>query len=84
MTTNKVTFYTNIKCDACKATIEKAFEGKNLYTDFQVDLADPNRPATFTLAEGAKPEEVKRLIQEAGYKAEVVEDTNFLRKLFRR
>lgn len=79
---NKVTFYTNINCDTCKATVEKAFEGKNIYTDFQVDYSDPRRPATFTLNDGITTDQVQKLIQEAGYKAEMVDDTNMVRKLF--
>lgn len=81
---NKVTFYTNINCDSCKSTVEKAFQGKDLYTEFNVDFADPKRPATFNLKEGVKPADVKKLIQEAGYKAEVVEDTGLMSRLFKK
>jgi copper chaperone CopZ len=80
---NKVTFNTNINCDSCKATVEKAFEGKDLYTDFNVDFSNPKKPATFSLKEGVKPEQVRKLIHDAGYKAEVAEETSFMKKLFR-
>ncbi|RYD81209.1 MAG: heavy-metal-associated domain-containing protein [Sphingobacteriales bacterium] len=79
---NKVTFNTNINCASCYANVEKAFEGKKLYNDFQVDFANPKKPATFTLNEGVKTDQIRKLIKEAGYKAEVVDETNFLRKIF--
>ncbi len=81
---NKVTFHTNINCETCYGKVEKTFEGKNLYKDFKVDFANPKKPATFTLNEGVKTDQIKKLINEAGYKAEVVEETNFMRKLFNR
>ena len=82
MANKKVTFNTNINCGSCKATVEKAFEGKHLYNDLEVDFADPKRPATFTLAEGVSADEIKTVIESAGYKAEEVKSGGLFSKLF--
>ncbi|MGZ5281075.1 MAG: heavy-metal-associated domain-containing protein [Bacteroidia bacterium] len=78
----KVTFNTNINCQSCYDKVEKAFAGKELVKDFTVDFANPKKPATFTLNEGVKTDEVVKLINDAGYKAEVVEEPGFFKKLF--
>ena len=80
----KVSFHTNINCASCKANVEKVFDGRNMYNDFQVNFNDPQKTATFNLREGVNVMEVQRLIKEAGYKAEVVDETNFLKRLFGR
>ena len=77
----KVIFKTNINCASCKATVEKVFEGKELYDTFDVDYSNPEKPATFTLREGVEQAQVEKLIKEAGYKAEVVRNTSFLDRL---
>lgn len=75
MKTNSVKFKTNIDCENCKTEVEKAFEGKNLYNKWEVDFDTPNKTATFDLVDGVSPSQVEALIKEAGYKAEVVEET---------
>lgn len=78
----KVTFNTNINCQSCYDKVENALAGKALVKDFKVDFANPKKPATLTLNEGIKPEQVIKIINEAGYKAEVAEEGGFLKKLF--
>jgi len=82
MKENKVTFNTNINCGSCFEKVQKALEGKNLYKDFNVDFANPKKPATFVLNDGVKPASVIKLINEAGYKAEMAEEPGFFGKLF--
>ena len=75
--TNKITFYTNLRDENCKRKVETTASKRStkLYTDFDVDYTDERRPATFTLADDGTPEELKKLIQESGYAAEVAQAT---------
>jgi cation transport ATPase len=78
---SKITFKTNINCASCKATVEKTFKGRRMYKTFDVDFNDPDKLATFDLEENINPEEIQKLIREAGYKAEIVKRSSWLDKL---
>jgi copper chaperone CopZ len=81
MADKKFTFNTNINCASCKATIEKAFDGRDLYSELEVNFSDPKRPATFTARGGVSAEDIRAVIESAGYKAEQVK-TGLFSKLF--
>jgi copper chaperone CopZ len=53
-------------------------EDKHLYKNFEVDFGNPEKPATFELEDGVSPDQIKDLIQKAGYKAEVIKKASWL------
>ncbi len=63
-------FNTNIRCGACEAKIADAFAKEPRIENFKVDLADPNRPLDVTVIDEVSKEEVVKLINGAGYRAE--------------
>lgn len=79
----KVTFKTNINCAACKSTVEEALKNKNLYSSFDVDFKDPEKPATFELNDGVSIEDVQQLIKDAGYKAEVAKKASWMDRMLK-
>ena len=64
-------FKTNIKCGNCVAAVTPYLNAVSGIDSWVVDLKDPNRTMTVKTDE-ATAETVKRAIETAGYKAEVV------------
>ena len=64
-----LTYKTNIKCNGCIATVTPFFEKNESIKKWSVDLENPDRVLTIEL-EGGEENEVKDLINEAGYEAE--------------
>lgn len=64
-----LTYKTNIKCNGCIATVTPFIEKNESIKKWSVDLENPDRVLTIEL-EGGEENEVKDLINEAGYEAE--------------
>lgn len=66
-----LTYKTNIKCNGCIATVTPFFEKKESIKKWSVDLESPERILTIEL-DGGEESEIKNLILEAGYEAEII------------
>ena len=64
-------FKTNIKCGNCVAAVTPHLNALSGIDSWVVDLKDPNRTLTVKSDE-ASADAVKKAIETAGYKAEVV------------
>ncbi len=67
-------FKTNIKCNGCVNAVTPFLDKSNNISDWSVDLESPDRILTIKTEEG-DAEEVKELLNEAGYKAEELGNT---------
>jgi copper chaperone len=63
-------FKTNVKCDGCVAKIKPLLDSDKSIEKWDVDLNDPNRTMTVTGEFDAQT--VESLMQQAGYKAEIL------------
>ena len=79
---NKITLFTNINCDSCRQKILKAFEGKNMITALEVDFANPEKPATFTVNDNVTPDDLISVIESVGYQAREAKKTGLFSKIF--
>ncbi|WP_291859409.1 heavy-metal-associated domain-containing protein [Marinilabilia sp.] len=61
-------FKTTIKCNGCINTVTPFLEKSNNINKWSVDLESPDR--ILTVETEGDPNEVKELLNEAGYKAE--------------
>lgn len=61
--------HTNIKCAACEAKIQGAFEQDQRIDSFQVDLQNADRPLTVQTQDAMTTKEISALIYQAGYEA---------------
>lgn len=66
-----ISYKTNIKCNGCIAAVTPHFEKSKIIKTWQVDLESPDRILTVEL-DGGSPEEVKAIVNQAGYHAEEV------------
>ncbi len=66
---NTLKFKTNIKCGACVATVTPHLTHENGIENFKVDLQDPDR--TLTVTTDKSSDEIAKLVQAAGYQAEL-------------
>ncbi|MDK2842294.1 MAG: copper chaperone [Anaerophaga sp.] len=67
-------FKTNIKCNGCINAVTPFLDKSNNISDWSVDLESPDRILTIKTEEG-DADEVKELLNEAGYKAEELGNT---------
>lgn len=74
---------TNIKCAACEAKIQGAFNQDSRITSFKVDLVDENRPLVVETADDMTTGEVSALIHQAGYDAKP-EKKGLFSKIFKK
>lgn len=63
-------FKTTIKCNGCINAVTPFLEKSNNISDWSVDLENPDR--VLTVETEGDSEEVKDLLKEAGYKAEMI------------
>ncbi len=63
-------FKSTIKCNGCISTVTPFLEKSNNINKWSVDLESPDR--ILTVETEGDPNEVKELLNEAGYKAEEV------------
>ena len=75
--------HTNIKCAACEAKIQGAFEQDQRVDSFQVDLQNADRPLTVQTHDAMTTKEVSALIYQAGYEAKAAKKSLF-RKIFKK
>ncbi|WP_016776220.1 heavy-metal-associated domain-containing protein [Anaerophaga thermohalophila] len=68
-------FKTNIKCNGCINAVTPFLDKSNNISNWSVDLKSPDRILTVETEEG-DAEEVKKLLNEAGYQAEETEDSS--------
>jgi copper chaperone len=61
-------FKTTIKCNGCINAVTPFLDNSNNIEKWSVDLESPDR--ILTVETSGEADEVKRLLQEAGYKAE--------------
>lgn len=73
--------HTNIKCAACEAKIQGAFDQEARIESFTVDLQAADRPLTVNTADDMTTEEVNQIIYKAGYEAKPAKKGLF-KKLF--
>ncbi|MBU1822837.1 MAG: heavy-metal-associated domain-containing protein [Bacteroidetes bacterium] len=66
-----IKFKTNINCGGCLATVTPFLNGVDFISNWQVDTSDPDKVLTVS-GEGLEPQQVKKLIEKAGFKAEVM------------
>lgn len=62
-------FKTNINCGGCIATVTPHLNGNKDIKEWKVDTNNPNKILTVT-TENLASDEVKAIVQKAGYKAE--------------
>ena len=74
---------TNIKCAACEAKIQGAFNQDDRIASFKVDLSQDNRPLIVETADDMTTQEVSSLIYQAGYEANP-EKKGLFGKLFKK
>ena len=65
----KLQFKTNIKCSGCIATVTPALNQVAGENKWEVDLQSPDKILT-VLAEQLESSDIKRAVEQAGYKAE--------------
>ena len=69
---NTMIFKTNAKCEGCLAKIEEILQGKISREEWNLDLADSNRPLTVA-SDKLAADDVVELISKAGFKIEQME-----------
>lgn len=62
-------FKTNINCGGCIAAVTPHLNGNKDIKEWKVDTTNPNKILTVT-TENLASDEVKAIVQKAGYKAE--------------
>jgi Copper chaperone len=62
-------FKTNIKCSGCVAQVTPHLEASPSIKEWNVDIANPDKVLTVK-AENIGAEEIKAIVQKAGYNAE--------------
>ena len=68
---NKYQFKTNIKCSGCVATITPHLNGEKDIRNWEVDTVNPDKILTIE-AEQLKENQLKNLVEKAGFRAEKV------------
>ena len=66
-----IKFKTNINCEGCLATVTPFLNDADFISNWQVDTSDADKVLTVS-GEGIEPQQVINLVQEAGFKADVV------------
>ncbi len=66
---NTLQFKTNIKCSGCVAKVSPHLDAAEGIQEWNVDIYNPSKPLTVE-AEGLSEEEVKAIIERAGFSAE--------------
>lgn len=64
-------FRTNAKCDGCVTAIGVKLNRIVSPGDWSIDLKDPNKALTITT--DLTPEDVRKAVEEAGFKATLIE-----------
>lgn len=77
----KYKLYTSVKCEVCIDKINTQFSRFPEIIDFKVDLKDPKRTLSVTVADTFSERKVKEALKEIGYYA-VTPTKNFWQKLF--
>ncbi len=65
-------FKTNIKCDACIATVTPYLDALGAIDTWKVDLQNPDRVLSIETEEPLNPKEVIMLLDQIGYHAEKI------------
>jgi len=65
----KIQFKTNIKCSGCVATVTPHLNALAGVQQWEVDTANPDKVLT-VLVDGAKADQIKETVQQAGFQAE--------------
>lgn len=65
----KYQFKTNINCSGCVARVTPVLNGNEEIKDWKVDIDNPQKILTVE-TESLNEEQVKAIVQKAGYKAE--------------
>jgi copper chaperone len=66
-----IKFKTNINSEGCLATVAPFLNGADFISNWQVDTSDPDKLLTVS-GEGLEPQQIQNLVEEAGFKAEVL------------
>jgi len=66
-----IKFKTNINCGGCLATVTPFLNGVDFISNWQVDTSSPDKVLTVS-GEGIEPQQIQNLVDEAGFKAEVL------------
>ena len=64
-------FKTNIKCGGCVKTVTPYLDGEKSISRWQVDTENPDKILSVS-GHDVDPQKVKSLVEQAGFKAEVV------------
>lgn len=67
---NTYKFKTNAKCSGCTAKIDSVLKKEAAAESWSYNLADPNR--TLTITTSLTPEDIVKMVAEAGYMAEQI------------
>jgi copper chaperone len=68
----KIELKTNIKCGGCVAAVKPILDANNQIKHWEVDTQNPQKILTVE-TETLTGEDVKEMINQAGYKAEIIE-----------
>jgi copper chaperone len=66
-----IKFKTDINCGGCLATVTPILNGANFISNWQVDTSHPEKVLTVS-GEHFEPQQIPNLVEEAGFKAEVL------------
>ncbi len=66
-----IKFKTNINCGGCVATVTPFLNESGFISNWQVDTNSPDKVLTVS-GEGIEPQQIQNLVEEAGFKAEVL------------
>lgn len=77
-------FNTNIKCADCQQKVAETFNKERRIISFKVDFKNSNRPIEVSCTDSMTEVDVQALIQQAGYQAQPIEASGYLKSAFTR